>query len=318
MLKKKLMLTMRTMIRRHPSPVRFFASSPTVTITKGEKEKEKEKEKVVVVEEEVEELKILAEEPPMAAVVKGPSLVFTSLHRPSPSLMMMSGLRSLPVWTSYDKKTQTNRIAYQDPSLTKILEHLSSNADTIRDEYLQVSPNIPSDYEDSDESALHSGTWDWHSYLLKGKIQPEFALHFPNTTRILAELQPYLFTGTPFGFCFFSKLAGQSTIQEHTSPINFRLRLHLPLVVPSHNTTSNIGIRVGPTEHTWIKDQALVLDDSYRHEVWNRTDEERVLLIVDIWHPDVRISEREEIVMMFQHAKQQGWLDGKKKKEEQE
>jgi len=286
------------MLRQPLSPFagRFFASSaPTVTVTKSEKKEEEKKRE---------------EEPPMAAVLQGPSLLYTSLHRPSPSLMMMPGLRSLPVWTSYDKNTQANRIAYQDPTVTKIVQHMQSKVDIIRNEYMSVSPNINSDYEDSD-GALHTGTWDWHSYLLKGKIQPEFALNFPETTRILAELQPYMFTGTPFGFCFFSKLAGQSKIQEHTSPINFRLRLHLPLVVPSNNTAANIGIRVGPTENIWRKDQALVLDDSYRHEVWNHTDEERVLLLVDLWHPDVRMSEREEIVMMFQHAQQQGWLDGK-------
>ena len=28
----------------------------------------------------------------------------------------------------------------------------------------------------------------------------------------------------------------------------------------------------------------MVFDDSYEHEVWNKTEEERVLLLVDFWH----------------------------------
>mmetsp|Transcript_29520 Transcript_29520/g.43606 ORF Transcript_29520/g.43606 Transcript_29520/m.43606 type:complete len:315 (+) Transcript_29520:64-1008(+) len=250
----------------------------------------------------------------MAVVLRGPSTLYTSLHRPSPSLMMMPGLRSLPVWTSYDAKSKTNRIAYQDPSVNKIVQHLQAHVEEIRDEYLSASPSLDSDYDETSrgehsESSLHTGKWDWHSYLLQGRVQPDFCLHFPNTTRILGELQQDIFMGTPFGFCFFSKLTAQSTIQAHTSPINFRLRLHLPLVVPSDG---DIGIRVGPTQHKWTANQALVLDDSYEHEVWNNTNEDRILLLVDIWHPDVRMQEREEIINMFQHAKEKGWLDGDK------
>lgn len=33
--------------------------------------------------------------------------------------------------------------------------------------------------------------------------------------------------------------------------------------------------------------KCLVFDDSYEHEVWNRTEGERVLLLFDLWHPDL-------------------------------
>lgn len=35
----------------------------------------------------------------------------------------------------------------------------------------------------------------------------------------------------------------------------------------------------------------MVLDDAFEHEVWNESDERRMVLIVDIWHPD--FSEKE-------------------------
>lgn len=38
----------------------------------------------------------------------------------------------------------------------------------------------------------------------------------------------------------------------------------------------------------------MVFDDCYEHEVWNRTDEERVLLLFDLWHPELA-----EEVMLF-------------------
>lgn len=33
--------------------------------------------------------------------------------------------------------------------------------------------------------------------------------------------------------------------------------------------------------------KCLVFDDSYEHEVWNKTEGERVLLLFDLWHPDL-------------------------------
>jgi Aspartyl/Asparaginyl beta-hydroxylase len=258
----------------------------------------------------------------MSNVVKGPSLILTSLHRPEPTLMILPGLRSLPFWTNRD-----GQVAYQDPQVTNIVNHLQLHVSSIRDEYLTVSPSLSSsDYDKSKTStkssgvehgtdgSLHTGSWDWHSYLLHGQVQKPFTEQFPITTRVLGDIGADLFDQTPFGFCFFSKLSAKSTIQPHTSPINFRLRIHLPLIVPSPESSSaatvpQIGIRVGPSTQAWVPNQAMVLDDSYDHEVWNQSEEERVILLVDIWHPDVRTQERKELREMFLHAQQKGWLN---------
>jgi aspartate beta-hydroxylase len=195
------------------------------------------------------------------------------------------------------------------------VEHLQAHWTTIRDEYKQVAPQRPSDYEDAaTEHKLHQGTWDWHSYMLKGQLQGDFCVHFPQTTEILQALRDegLLFEGTPFGFSFFSTLHPQSKIAPHTSPMNFRLRVHLPLLVPDENgndkndgsTTGRpaCGIQVGPLVRPWKAGQALVLDDAYRHEVWNETEQARVVLLVDLWHPDVTVTERREIVTLLAQA----------------
>jgi hypothetical protein len=138
------------------------------------------------------------------------------------------------------------------------------------------------------------------------------AFQFPETAKILHKLRKehMLFEGTPFGFCFFSNLHGQSSIEAHTSPMNLRLRIHLPLSVPDASENEqgepDCAIRVGSMTRTWTQDKAMVLDDSYNHQVWNRTDDTRLLLLVDIWHPDVTLAEKKNIVEMFQEARQQG------------
>jgi aspartate beta-hydroxylase len=35
-----------------------------------------------------------------------------------------------------------------------------------------------------------------------------------------------------------------------------------------------------------------VFDDSFEHEAWNKGARERIVLIVDIWHPDLTPRER--------------------------
>jgi len=274
-------------------------------------------------------------EPTLCDVVQGPSLLRTPAPRPHPTLMFLPGLRSLPFWTSEARPNPNNpnepprrRIAYNDPSVTKVVQLLESNAETIREEYLRVAPSLPSDYDglqdhagasnkESKDSTLHDGDWDWHTYLSKGNVQGDFVLKFPETSRILndglrgEENNYQLFEGTPFGFVFFSNLGGGAKIEAHNAPANLRLRIHLPIVVKDNGTNPETGlpkcgIRVATSIRSYEQDQALVLDDAFDHEVWNETSENRVVLLVDIWHPDVTQAEKEAIVDMFQAAKREG------------
>jgi hypothetical protein len=248
-------------------------------------------------------------------VIQGPSLLRTSLHRPQPSLLFLPGLRSLPFWTQWDGKD--NRVAYQDPVVSKVVAHLESHVDSIRSEYHRVATGRKSDYQTDTEHTLHKGIWDWHSFMTKGNVSDSFLRHFPDTSRVLQELRDdgHLFEGTPFGYSFFSTLHGKSRIDAHTAPMNLRVRIHLPLVVPAASTTTDdgetkeveCGMRVGPVTKRWTEGKAMVFDDSFDHEVWNDTNEQRVLLLVDIWHPDVTQQERKDITATFEHAQQQGW-----------
>jgi aspartyl/asparaginyl beta-hydroxylase (cupin superfamily) len=73
----------------------------------------------------------------------------------------------------------------------------------------------------------------------------------------------------------------------HCGPTNARLRLHLGLVVPD-----GCSIRVGDEVRSWVEGRCLLFDDSFEHEVWNDADEERLVLIVDVWHPDLKTDDQ--------------------------
>jgi beta-hydroxylase len=60
------------------------------------------------------------------------------------------------------------------------------------------------------------------------------------------------------------------------------VRCHLGLVVPREGTCE---MDVDGRRVRWREGEAFVFDDSRPHEVWNDTDEERVVLLLDVRRP---------------------------------
>ena len=77
-------------------------------------------------------------------------------------------------------------------------------------------------------------------------------------------------------------------VWPHCGPTNCRLRAHLGLVVP----TVGPLIRVGDDVRTWKEGEFIVFDDSFEHEVWHNGSSLRLVLIVDMWHPDLTAEEK--------------------------
>ena len=113
----------------------------------------------------------------------------------------------------------------------------------------------------------------------------------PRTSALLCE-HPSLrrdATSCPFGSAYFSLLRPGTRLRAHCGPTNARLRAHLGLVVPE----GDIRIRCGDEPpRKWTEGEVLLFDDSFEHEVWNLTDQPRLVLIVDIWHPQLDSDEK--------------------------
>jgi aspartyl/asparaginyl beta-hydroxylase (cupin superfamily) len=93
----------------------------------------------------------------------------------------------------------------------------------------------------------------------------------------------------------FSKLAAETTIPPHNGLLNTRLICHLPIIVPE-----NCGaLRVGNEERRWVEGEMLIFDDSIEHAAWNKSKHERVILLFEVWRPELSADERELITMML-------------------
>jgi len=81
---------------------------------------------------------------------------------------------------------------------------------------------------------------------------------------------------------FFSILEAGKSIPAHDGPYLGYLRYHLGLRVPPENPPT---IRVKDHFHTWEVGKSILFDDSWNHEVINRSKDVRVVLIVDVLRP---------------------------------
>jgi aspartate beta-hydroxylase len=85
----------------------------------------------------------------------------------------------------------------------------------------------------------------------------------------------------------FSVFAPGTHLLPHRGVTNTRLVGHLPLIVPE-----DCALNVAGEIHRWVEGRAVVFDDTYEHEAWNRSARTRVVLIFDIWSPYLTDVER--------------------------
>ena len=81
----------------------------------------------------------------------------------------------------------------------------------------------------------------------------------------------------------FSILEPNKHLPPHRGPYNGVLRLHLGLIVPEPR--EELGIRVDKDVYRWREGEAVIFDDAYEHEAWNRTQHTRMVLFVDFRKP---------------------------------
>jgi aspartyl/asparaginyl beta-hydroxylase (cupin superfamily) len=136
---------------------------------------------------------------------------------------------------------------------------------------------------------------DWSAlHLLKnGKLIEANARYCAETLALLAQLPKPMIPGASPN-AMFSLLAPRTTIPPHVGVSNARLVCHLPLIVPE-----GCWFRVGAETRLWQPGKAFVFDDTIEHEAMNPSGELRVVLIFDVWHPDLSAVEREAVAALI-------------------
>lgn len=116
----------------------------------------------------------------------------------------------------------------------------------------------------------------------------------PVLSRILAMHSNEILRGVPFASSMFSFLEGNDAIAKHYGPSNVRLRLQFPLC----GELDKCRLFCGELESDYKLGYA-VIDDSYLHWAENGSESERIVLVLDCWHPNVTSEERKKILELL-------------------
>lgn len=128
--------------------------------------------------------------------------------------------------------------------------------------------------------------WQAFFFYRHGERRDDNCARCPHTAAVL-DSAPVVRIREHAPEALFSVLTPGAHILPHRGVTNTRLVTHLPLVVPP-----DCALRVGGIDHAWQEGRCVVFDDTYEHEAWNRSDRTRVVLIFDVWHPDLTEVER--------------------------
>lgn len=181
------------------------------------------------------------------------------------------------------------------PKLTNLYNMAQILLPELQNEYLQVrNTTIWS------TNRTPKGLWRVLPLCNQGIIDDANVALCPVASKLITSIADFLGKNI-YCYAMYSELHPGSVIEPHTGPCNYRLRCHIPLHVPP-----GYWLKVGNTAVTWETNTVLVFDDSFVHTVWykreDNTDDynkERVIFIIDIWHPEVTDIERLALNYIF-------------------
>jgi aspartate beta-hydroxylase len=182
---------------------------------------------------------------------------------------------------------------YFDVSAFAGVVEIERETDAVREEFLALAESNR-DRWSSRLAGLHApqngarrpGAWSMIPLIRNGRVVEEFASSCPRTMQLAKGLDlPDIPLISPS--LYFSVLEPGSRIEPHIGITNARIIAHFPLIVPE-----NCGFRVGGELRGWETGKALIFDDMTTHEAWNDSDRIRVVLIADLWRPELTAAER--------------------------
>ncbi|WP_229402861.1 aspartyl/asparaginyl beta-hydroxylase domain-containing protein [Micromonospora okii] len=170
--------------------------------------------------------------------------------------------------------------AVHDPADFWFCAYLEEHFPLIRAELEAVTEPRESGFLPVEEPLLAAGRWEQVTFYEAGQRFADACARFPVTAAVIEGIPEATVAGA--GVVTLSWLYPGTRILPHCGGSNGRLRVHLGVRVPE-----GARMRVGDETLTWADGRCLVFDDSFEHEVWHDGDHPRVVLLMDVSHPEL-------------------------------
>lgn len=141
---------------------------------------------------------------------------------------------------------------------------------------------------------LESQDWGAFHFWRDGAVVEASAARCPATMAALSHApMPQIPGRSPNAH--WSRLRPGAHIAPHNGMLNTRLICHLPVL-----TAPGCTLRVGNETRKWLDGVPLVFDDSIEHEARNAGPQQRVVLLFEIWRPEIGEADRAAISRVFE------------------
>ncbi|HTZ64820.1 MAG TPA: aspartyl/asparaginyl beta-hydroxylase domain-containing protein [Solirubrobacteraceae bacterium] len=205
-----------------------------------------------------------------------------SLWERTVELTIAGGERLLaPIERFIGRRSLVGDATFFDNELFPWIAEVEASWTTIRDELERVLEDreaLPNFQDISKDQIEITDDDDWKTFFLYGYgFEARLGVEMCPQTAALMRRIPGMTTA------MFSILSPHKHILDHRGPYKGVLRYHLGLIVP--RDAQACRIRVGEDFRYWQEGKSMVFDDTFNHEVWNDTDETRVVLFVDVLRP---------------------------------
>lgn len=175
---------------------------------------------------------------------------------------------------------------WYDTSKFSWVKDFEENYEKIKQEYLSLDDKKFVKIVNSVE-----GEWKTFNFINQGGREIENCKLCPYTTSLIDNVKSIM-SSINICYVYFSKIAPGTHIKPHFGVSNIRIRFQLPLI------SSKSWMRVDEEKKEYIDGKSFLFDDTYNHEVKNEGDTDRVIFLMDVYHPD--LTEKEiEIVKKY-------------------
>lgn len=169
--------------------------------------------------------------------------------------------------------------AYVDTKEFPELDVLADNWKLIRDEATRLNQSQAITASDTLNDIGFNSFFKtgWKRFYLKwyGSSLQSAETLCPKTVELL-ETIPSVKAG------MFAMLPPGAKLNAHSDPYAGSLRYHLGLITPN---SDDCYIRVDGEDYSWRDGEAVMFDETYIHEAENKTDQNRIILFLDIKRP---------------------------------
>jgi len=195
------------------------------------------------------------------------------------SLYNVNPLKAQPVWS------------LEETGIKAQLDLIASKWSQIQKEAWSIFQR--GHYVGEGESLQDKGHWSQFELYRQGRPNKANCDQAPTTCGLIKTIPEI--SSNKRGQVKFSVMEAGTHVHAHSGPTNCRLRAHLGLKVPLASTKSKL--RVADQYLTWQEGKVFVFDDSFDHEVWHEhpTQESRIVLIMDLWHPELTHTQRHNL-----------------------